>query len=167
MDNQFCLKCGTQMDWKLLEGRQREVCPSCGWIHYEQLKVAAAARIELMGQLLLLQRAEEPWKGYWNLPAGFVEVDEAPDVAADREALEETNLETLSVIIAGEYYYDDDPRGNGVLLVYRSKVLTGRLKINQESTKAKYFAPDKLPENICGAGHRQAVEEWKMEKLAQ
>ncbi len=47
MANHYCLKCGTQMEWKLLEDRQREVCPACGWIHYQHLKVAVAAQIEL------------------------------------------------------------------------------------------------------------------------
>ncbi|MBN2044127.1 MAG: NUDIX hydrolase [Anaerolineales bacterium] len=166
MDNQYCMKCGTQMNWHLVENRQREVCPACGWIHYQHLKVAVAAQIELFGRLLLLQRAEEPWKDYWNLPAGYVEVDEPLEMAVVREAREETGLDVIAVHLVGDYYFDDDPRGNGLLLVFSAEILTGRVRTNKESRKAKYFSPDSLPDKICGAGHRRAVEMWKLKKLS-
>ncbi len=165
MENQYCLKCGTQMVWQQIEDRPREVCPACGWIHYQQVKLAAAALIERSGELLLLQRAEEPWKGDWNLPAGYVEVDEAPEKAAVREAREETGLDVIAVDLVGNYFYSDDPRGNGLLLVFRTEVLSGGVHTNPESLQAAYFAPDNLPENICSAGHRRAVEAWRSEMV--
>jgi len=167
MDNQFCLKCGTRMAWKQIEDRPREVCPACGYVHFRQVKLAAAALIENSGELLLLQRAADPWKGDWNLPAGYVEVDEPPEKAAAREAREETGLHVVAVDLVGDYFYSDDPRGNGLLLVFRAEVLSGRLHFNAESLHAAYFGPDNLPENICGAGHRRAVEAWRLEMLGR
>jgi hypothetical protein len=44
----------------LIENRLREVCPRCGWIHYEQLKMSAGCRIQQQGKLLLVQRRIRP-----------------------------------------------------------------------------------------------------------
>ena len=92
----YCLQCGTSLHLQQIEARWREVCLNCGWIYYQQLKVGAAALIERAGKLLLLRRAHNPGQGAWNLPAGYVEVDEDPARAAEREALEETGLQVYS-----------------------------------------------------------------------
>jgi NADH pyrophosphatase NudC (nudix superfamily) len=165
MKNQYCLKCGTQMTWQLEESRLREVCPACGYIHYLHLKVAVAAQIELGGQLMLLKRAEDPWKGFWNLPAGYVEVDETLEDAVVREVWEETGFKVRVEELVGNYFYDDDPRGNGLLLVFQAIIVSGDLHINHESAEIKYFSRDSLPENICGAGHRGATKSWVNQKL--
>lgn len=115
------------MESKTLEGRAREICPACGWIHYEQLKVGAGVVIEQTETLLLLQRSRQPWRGSWNLPAGYVEVDEDPAGAAERETFEETGLQVKTSELLGTYYFDDDPRGNGVLLLYACVVMEGDL----------------------------------------
>lgn len=36
-------------------------------------------------QVLLIQRANPPYKGYWALPGGFVDIDESLEDAARRE----------------------------------------------------------------------------------
>jgi len=164
MANQYCVKCGTQMIWQPEEGRQREVCPACGYIHYLHLKVAVAAQIELGGQLLLLKRAQDPWKGYWNLPAGYVEVDESLEDAVKREVWEETGYMVRVEELVGNYFFDDDPRGNGILLVFRAVIVSGDLHPNHESAEITYFSWDTLPMNICGAGHLRAVASWQNEK---
>lgn len=92
MNSHFCLQCGERLTQKWIEGRQRELCPACGWIHYEQRKVSAGVRVQENGKLLLVQRGIEPWRGNWYMPAGFVEVDEQPEDAAVRETFEETGL---------------------------------------------------------------------------
>lgn len=55
-------------------------------------KVAAAVLIEKDGRVLLVRRANEPYRGLWTLPAGFVNGNEDPAEAAARECLEETGL---------------------------------------------------------------------------
>ncbi len=155
-----CIQCGAQMAGKEIEGRMREVCPDCGWIHYEQLKVGAAALIEDQGRLLLLKRAHDPWRGDWNLPAGYVEVDEPPARAAERETLEETGLDVKATHLVNGYYFDDDPRGNGVLLLYACEIVGGERKRSQEVLEMDFFSPMEIPDNICGAGHKDAIADW-------
>ena len=156
----YCFLCGEALQPVPLEGRLRLVCPACGWVHYPQLKVSAAALIEQEGKLLLVQRAYEPWKGQWYLPAGYVEVDEPPAQAADRETREETGLDVRANRLLDACYFDDDPRGNGVLMVYACQIVAGSPSIRPETTAYGFFGPHQLPQPITGAGHQQAVRDW-------
>ena len=157
----YCFRCGAALVSRTLEGRRREVCPACGWVHYAQLKVGAAAQIVVEGCLLLSLRAAAPFAGTWNLPAGYVEADEDPARAAEREALEETGLRVRAVSLEAAIYFDDDPRGNGLLLVYACEVLGGSLHPNAESAALRFFAPEDIPPNLTGAGHRRAILRWQ------
>ena len=60
----YCDQCGAPLTVAWVEGRERLVCPTCGKVHYEQLKVGAAviARRE-DGQILLVRRARPPFEG--------------------------------------------------------------------------------------------------------
>ena len=88
----YCPRCGTLVNHEMRFGKVRPVCPQCGWIHFVDPKVAAAVLIEQDGQVLLVRRANEPFRGLWTLPAGFINGGEDPAEAAARECLEETGL---------------------------------------------------------------------------
>ncbi len=156
----YCFECGAQLEVRWIDNRNREACPNCGWIHYAQLKVGAAVLIERQNKLLLLQRNHEPWKGSWMVPAGYVEADEDPRDAARREVLEETGLRVELGPLLHVYYFNDDPRGNGVAFVYQAEKISGELLINHESTSANYFAWHEIPSNLTGGGHDQMIREW-------
>ncbi len=159
----YCFQCGTALTSRILEGREREVCPACGWVHYPQLKVGAAAQIVVDGRLLLCMRASTPFRDTWNLPAGYVEADEPPARAAEREALEETGLRVRARRLVEAVYFDDDPRGSGILLVYACEILGGEPRPNAESREIRLFAPQEIPANLCGAGYREVVLRWQRE----
>lgn len=156
----FCIQCGTELTTMILENRQRLACPECGWVHYAHLKVSAAGLIELDGSLLLVRRNTQPWQGAWYLPAGYVEADEDPSLAAIREVREETGLMVRPGGLFGSYYFDDDPRGNGLLLVYNCEIIEGGIELNEEVDAAGFFRPISLPAQLTGAGHDRAIEEW-------
>jgi len=156
----FCPHCATPLVPRITAGRARPVCPACGYVHYEHLKVCAAVIARQDGQVLLVRRSHPPFAGDWNLPAGYVEIDESPEHAAVREAKEEAGLDVSIDGVFGLYFFDDDPRGNGLLIVYLATVTGGVLRSSAEG-RAAFFPPDALPENIAGAGHRPALSDWR------
>ncbi len=161
MIQHYCFECGTPLEVRLIDHRNREICPQCGWIHYAQLKVGAAVLIEHDHKLLLLQRNHEPWKGSWMVPAGYVEADENPKEAARREVAEETGLLVELGDLHHVYYFNDDPRGNGVVFVYKAEKVMGELQVNNEATSAEYFSWRSIPADLTGGGHDQMIRDWQ------
>ena len=87
----FCQRCGGATERRIPEddNRERDLCPACGWVHYENPRPVAACLIECAGGLLLCHRAIEPRVGYWTAPGGYVEVGESIHQGARRESWEE------------------------------------------------------------------------------
>jgi ADP-ribose pyrophosphatase YjhB (NUDIX family) len=71
------------------DSRDRMVCASCGFIDYQNPKVVVGSVVSHGGRILLCRRAIEPRRGYWTLPAGYLELGETVDEGAKREAFEE------------------------------------------------------------------------------
>ena len=68
---------------------ERAVCDDCGYVAYENPKIIVGSVVVHAGQVLLCRRAIEPRRGYWTLPAGYLELKETVEEGAQREALEE------------------------------------------------------------------------------
>jgi 8-oxo-dGTP diphosphatase len=161
MTTHYCLRCGSGLSQKPIDGRIREECPACGWVFYEQRKVSAGVRVEDKGRLLLVQRGIEPWRGKWYMPAGFVEVDEQPEDAAEREAFEETGLVVAIHKIAGIYTYQDDPRGNGVVLLYDAELTGGEIRLNPEALQVGFFGREEVSSmEFAGLSAAKQVRDW-------
>src|SRR5690554_4866205 len=86
----FCSTCGHSVVTKIFEGDHlpRFVCEACGAIHYQNPRIIAGCIPEWQGKILLCRRAIEPRRGFWTVPAGFMENGEAVQDAAAREAQE-------------------------------------------------------------------------------
>jgi 8-oxo-dGTP diphosphatase len=168
----YCVVCSSELVERSIEGRMRRVCPACGWVAYGQPTVGAGVLVEREGKLLLSKRSPDcgAFPGTWNVPAGFCEADEPPPVTAAREAFEETGLRVHVERLREVYYFDDDPRGNGLLIVYEAALDedcadAAPVPRPNEATDAGFFAPGDLPEPLCGAGHDRAIRAWKSRAL--
>ncbi len=73
------------------DNRERDVCADCGHVAYENPKVIVGAVVVSGSAVLLCRRAIEPRRGYWTLPAGYMELGETLQEGAAREALEEAD----------------------------------------------------------------------------
>lgn len=100
-------------------------------------------------QLLLIRRAEEPYKGQWALPGGFLEIDEDLDCCAKRELREETGVDNLYL----EQLYtfgrpDRDPRERVISVTYYALVPADRLTLSagSDAQEAVWFPLQQLPE---------------------
>src|SRR5262245_19681366 len=116
----YCSRCGAKMAERAVGGRVRPACPDSGFVAYVDPKVACGVLVERRGKVLLVRRRNEPGRGLWCLPCGFEEADESPEQAARREALEEIGVEVVLDGVLGIYHYIDDPRGAGILVIYRA-----------------------------------------------
>lgn len=142
----FCPRCATAVNREEKFGAIRPVCPQCGWIHFQDPKVAAAALVEKGSCVLLVRRVNEPFRGLWTLPAGFVNGGEDPAEAAARECLEETGLNVkvtrVHDVIAGR----EHERGADFVIVYLAEVIGGEMSPADDADAAEWFEREKLPD---------------------
>ena len=87
----YCPSCAAPVEQRIPEGDHlpRSVCTACGTIHYRNPKLVTGCVPEHEGRILICRRAIEPRRGYWTIPAGFMEVGETLQQAAARECEEE------------------------------------------------------------------------------
>jgi 8-oxo-dGTP diphosphatase len=99
-------------------------------------------------EVLLIRRGREPFKGWWAIPGGFVEVGERTEDAVRRELVEETGLKGDVVDLLGVYSDPRrDPRGHTVTVAYVLKV-SGIVHTSDldDADEARWFRFDELPE---------------------
>ena len=108
--------------------------------------------------VLLIERGNEPFKGSWAFPGGFLNIDEdAPD-GARRELLEETGLTVTNVEQLGAFATPDrDPRERVISIAYFTLVRTGEVAGGDDAAQARWFPINKLPE--LAFDHQQIFEQ--------
>ena len=99
-------------------------------------------------KVLLIERGEEPFKGCWAFPGGFMNMDETTEQCAIRELEEETGLKVSEVHQIGAYSkVDRDPRGRTVTVAYLAIIDTPMtIKGQDDAAKAQWFPLTALPE---------------------
>lgn len=98
--------------------RERLSCLDCGQVVYENPKIIVGALVVHEARVLLCRRAIEPRRGFWTLPAGYLELGETSAEGAMRETFEEAGARvTLDGILA---IYDISRIGQ-VQIIYRAR----------------------------------------------
>jgi 8-oxo-dGTP diphosphatase len=141
----YCIRCGHPLTQAERFGGLRPVCEACGWIYFADPKVAVAALIEKNGQVFLVRRVNDPQRGLWTLPAGFVDAGEDPARAVERECREETGLVVRVIELLDVLYGQEHPRGAHILIVYRVEVISGDIEPADDVDKAAFFSRQELP----------------------
>jgi ADP-ribose pyrophosphatase YjhB (NUDIX family) len=141
----FCPRCGTPVQREERFGKMHPVCPQCEWIHFEDPKVAAAVLIEQDSRVLLVRRVNEPYRGMWTLPAGFIDAGEDPARAAERECLEETNLSVRVTRVLDVIAGKEHERGADFVIAYQGEVISGALSPGDDADAVEWFAREQLP----------------------
>jgi 8-oxo-dGTP diphosphatase len=114
-------------------------------MYFADPKVAAGILVEQDEKVLLVRRVNEPFKGLWTLPAGFVDADEDPARAAERECLEETGLSVKVTGILDIRWGREHPRGADFVIFYRGQVTSGTLQPGDDAEEAVWFERSNLP----------------------
>ncbi|KYK21913.1 ADP-ribose pyrophosphatase [Thermoplasmatales archaeon SG8-52-2] len=114
---------------------------------YKSPKLTVDGIVLSDGKILLIKRKNDPFKGKWALPGGFVEYGEKVEDAVLREIFEETSLKTSINKIFGVYSDPNrDPRGHTVSIVYLLDIIGGNLKGSDDASDAKFFKLEELPD---------------------
>ncbi|MEQ8966888.1 MAG: NUDIX hydrolase [Azospirillaceae bacterium] len=125
------------------DDRQRLICPDCGFIAYENPKIVVGSVVVAEdGRILLCRRAIEPRKGFWTLPAGYLELEETTEEGARREAWEEARAD---IELEGLLAVYNIPRISQVQLIYRARFRRPGFAAGPESAETDLFAWDAIP----------------------
>lgn len=122
--------------------RPRLICEDCGFINYENPKIIVGAVVTHGDRYLLARRAIEPRKGYWTIPAGFMELDESAEAGAAREVLEETRATVSIDALLGIYSLTHI---NQVHLIYRAEMRTPEHAPGPESQEVRLVSWEDIP----------------------
>ena len=98
-------------------------------------------------KVLLIQRGNDPYKGLWAFPGGFMNMDETTEQCAIRELEEETNMKVNNFSLIGVYSkVDRDPRGRTITVAYLAIIDSPEAVNGQDdAAKAEWFSITNLP----------------------
>ncbi|MWC28008.1 NUDIX domain-containing protein [Paenibacillus sp. MMS18-CY102] len=145
MSINYCVTCGSPMATRMLDGVERRVCTSeaCGAVHWGNYSIGVGALVIRDGKILLVRRAQEPGKGNWTNPGGYIEQLEDIGTTVVREVLEETGVTSrVKSIIA----LRDQPRSiHNVYIGFEMEYVGGEpTPDGVEVDAAAFFALDEL-----------------------
>ena len=97
-------------------------------------------------KVLLIQRGNNPYKGKWAFPGGFMDIYENAEECALRELEEETGLKDIRL----EQFYtftdvNRDPRERVISVAFWGITKTSEIKGNDDAIDARWFSLDKIP----------------------
>jgi ADP-ribose pyrophosphatase YjhB (NUDIX family) len=127
----------------------RVECGACGFVAYASSKPTAGALVEdTEGRVLLVRRANEPFKGRWDIPGGFLDEGEHPLDGVRRELAEETGLEVEPLDFLGVWMdrYGGDSTAEATLNLYwTARVLGGEPRPADDVDDLRWFDAHELP----------------------
>ena len=141
----FCPVCRERLESRLLKrgDPERLVCVGCGFVFYLDPKVAVGTIIKTAAnRLVLVRRAINPGYGKWVFPGGYVDRGEQIEVAALREAREESGLDVQLDGLVNVYSYGVRAP---IVIVYAAIATGGTLEADEECLDAAEFEPAAIP----------------------
>jgi ADP-ribose pyrophosphatase YjhB (NUDIX family) len=139
------------------DSRPRRVCDRCGFVDYVNPKIVVGAVVAVSDRgsafgegavpladvaVLLCRRAIMPRRGYWTLPAGFMEEGETVADGTRREAREEALVE---LELDGLLAIYDVPHLSQVQIFHRARMKTPAFGAGDETLEARLFAWADIP----------------------
>ena len=140
----FCNQCGAKVEFRIPPGDQlpRHICDSCGTIHYENPRIVVGCVPDYRGKILLCRRGIEPRRGFWTVPAGFMENGETLQQGAARETWEEAlaKVEVGSLLSIVHVLH-----AHQVHVFFRATLREPDFGAGQESLEAMLVDPKDIP----------------------
>ncbi|MBP0444051.1 NUDIX hydrolase [Roseomonas sp. SSH11] len=145
------------------DDRDRLTCRDCGFVAYENPKVVVGSVVSIPeagpGGVLLCRRAIEPRRGFWTLPAGYLEMNETVEEGARREAWEEA---CARIATDGVLAVFSIARLGQVQVMFRARLAVPGYAPGPESLEVRAFAWDEIPwAEIAFPSVHWALQAWK------
>ena len=140
----FCTQCGSRVATRVPPGDHlsRFVCDACGIIHYQNPRIVVGCVPEFEGRILLCKRAIEPRRGYWTIPAGFMENGETLQQGAARESHEEALADvTIGSLLSIVHVL----HAQQVHVFFRATLPTADYGPGTESLEVELVRPEDIP----------------------
>ncbi len=144
------------------DNRERLICADCGHIAYENPKVVVGSVVVSGDAILMCRRAIEPRRGFWTLPAGYLEHGETLEEGAAREALEEAQADIVLDGILGVFSIS---RIGQVQVIFRARFASPeapRFAAGPESLEVVLFSWSEIPRGeIAFPSVVWALDAWR------
>jgi ADP-ribose pyrophosphatase YjhB (NUDIX family) len=163
----FCPVCGNGFRFDSEGGRERPVCPECGFVYYRNPAPGVSVLIIDNNRVLLGKRASGSFAaGKWCLPCGFIEYNEDFLSAAIREVKEETGLTVAiqSVINVNSNFLAENL--HAIVIILLARVTTGIPAAGDDLESVAWFnLSGPLPEMAFEAD-RDIILRYRSQKIA-
>lgn len=144
------------------DNRERLTCADCGFVAYENPKVVVGSVVLSADKVLMCRRAIEPRKGFWTLPAGYLELGETLEEGAVREAEEEAQA---AIAIDGILGVFSIARIGQVQVIFRARFRDPGAPCfspGPESLDVRLYGWNEIPwEEVAFPSVRWALEAWR------
>jgi ADP-ribose pyrophosphatase YjhB (NUDIX family) len=144
------------------DNRERMICADCGHIAYENPKVVVGSVVVAGDAVLMCRRAIEPRRGFWTLPAGYLELGETLEEGAAREAWEEAQAEIVLDGILGVFSIS---RIGQVQVIFRARFTSTdgpHFAAGPESLEVALFSWQCIPrDTIAFPSVTWALDAWR------
>ena len=104
-----------------------------------------------------MERAVEPFKGYWDVPGGFLDTGERPEAGTVRELREETGLEIARRSCSASSWTPTEMTIHTLTLCYLARVVGGEARAGSDAASLRWFPLDALPEQIAFPWEAEAI----------
>jgi len=153
MTYKFCPQCATPLETVEIEGRERQKCPSCDFIHWNNPTPVVAAIVEHEGKVILTRN--KGWPEKWlGIVAGFLEKDETPEQGILREVREELGIDGEIASFVGHYAFK---LRNQIIFAYYV-CIEGKITLGDELESIKAVLPEEIRPWDIGTG--PALKDW-------
>lgn len=157
----YCSYCGGKL---LKESTKLYICTKCQkHIYLNPIPCNAVILENRQGEILLVKRKLPPFKNFWDLPGGFIDLEENVEKSLKREIREELGVEVTNLKYFHSYFDRYLYKGinyHTLGLVFTGKVKDQNLKPADDISEVKFFPPNKLPQKLAFRNVKQALKDY-------
>jgi len=160
MAYRYCSICGAKLSCRP-DGNL--ACTKCNFVNYRNPRPTASALVLYKNKLLLTKRGKRPYKGWWELPGGFIDRGESSEEAAIREIKEEVGLKIQLMKIIGIYpdiYTYNSDQYHTLNIFYLAKSASSKIQAFDDVCDSHWFAKKDLPKNIAFKNGQSAIKDF-------